>query len=68
MELTDFMLPESKLRGAIANSLQLYMPENRKADTFPVDHPLTYEVFRRYGFDQDTAVRYALDLASSAGL
>jgi len=68
MELTDFILPESKLRGSIANSLQLFMPENPKADTFPVDHPLTWEVFQRYGFDSETAVRYALDLVAAGEL
>ncbi len=68
MELTDFTLPESKLRGSIANSLQLYMPEDPKADTFPVDHPLTYEVLQRYGFDRESAVRYALDLIAAGKL
>jgi hypothetical protein len=68
METTDFTLPESKLRGFIANSLQLYMPEEPKADTFPVDHPLTCEVLQRYGFDRETAVRYALDLIAAGKL
>lgn len=68
MELTDFTLPESKLRGSIANSLQLYMPENPRADTFAVTHPLTYEVFRRYAFDHETALRYALDLIAAGKL
>ena len=62
MEVTEFTLPESKLHGSIANSLQLYMPENPKADTFPETHPVTYEVFLRYGFDRETTLRYALDL------
>jgi hypothetical protein len=44
------------------------MPENPKADTFPVDHPLTWEVFQRYGFDSETAVRYALDLVAAGEL
>jgi hypothetical protein len=68
MELTEFTLPESKLRGSIANALQLYMPENPKADTFPVTHPLTCEVFRRYGLDSETALRYALDLVAAGKL
>jgi hypothetical protein len=65
MEITEFTLPESKLRGSIANSLQLYMPEDPKADTFLVTHPLTYEVFRHYGFDSEAALRYALDLVAA---
>ena len=68
MEVTHFTLPESKLDGSIANSLQLYMPEDPKADTFPVTHPLTYEVFRRYVLDRETALRYALDLVAAGTL
>ncbi len=68
MEVTEFTLPESKLRGSIANTLQLLMPEDPKADTFPVTHPLTYQVFLRYGLDSETALRYALDLAADGKL
>jgi hypothetical protein len=68
MEETHFTLPESKLDGSIANSLQLYMPKDPKADTFPVTHPLTYEVFQRYGLDSEAALRYALDLVADGKL
>jgi hypothetical protein len=68
MEVTEFTLPESKLDGSIANALQLFMPEDPKADTFPVTHPLTWEVFRRYGLDSETALRYALDLVAAGKL
>lgn len=62
MEVTEFQLPESGLRGSISNSVQLFLPETPGARVFPPDHLVTYKQYRRHGFDLQTPLRVALDL------
>ena len=61
MEVTPFTLPISGIAGSISNSTQVFMPETPRADRLPVDFEATYAVFKRYRFDEETILRYALD-------
>jgi hypothetical protein len=61
MEKTPFTLPESGLRGSISNSAQIFLPESPSAQVLLPDHPVTYEMLKAYDFDEETALRYALD-------
>jgi hypothetical protein len=63
MEVTPFTLAHSKLRGSIASSAQIFLPDAPSATVFPVDFPLTWEIAKKYDFDDDASVRYALDLS-----
>jgi hypothetical protein len=62
MQVTPFTLPESHLTGSISNSTQEFLPETPNVRVLPMDFPATYSVFRSYGFDEDSSLRYALDL------
>ncbi len=62
MEMTEFTLPESKLRGSISNSAQIFLPDDPHARVIEPDYPVTIAVYRRYGLDVDTPLRYGLDL------
>ena len=62
MEQTEFTLPESKLRGSISNSAQVFLPDDPHARVLEPDYPVTIETYRKYDLDLDTPLRYALDL------
>lgn len=62
MQQTPFTLPHSRLRGSISSSAQIFLPEDPRARVLGVDFPVTIDVFRRYGLDEETTLRYALDL------
>lgn len=62
MEMTEFTLPESKLRGSISNSAQMFLPDDPHVRVIEPDYPVTTAVYRKYGLDVDTPLRYALDL------
>lgn len=62
METTEFTLPESKLRGSISNSVQIFLPDNPGARVLQPDYPVTIGIYRQYGLDVETPLRYALDL------
>ena len=62
MQVTPYTLPESHLTGSIANSTQAFMPDHPGARVLPMDFPATYTVFKRYGFDEDASLQYAVDL------
>lgn len=68
MEMTEFVLPESGLRGSISNSVQIFDPDNPKADVFHPDFEVTYSIFKKYDFDEETPLRYALDLIEEGKL
>jgi hypothetical protein len=68
MELTEFTLPESKLRGSISNSAQVFKPEDPKARVTMPDFPVTVDIYQRYGFDTEAPLRYALDLLAERKL
>jgi hypothetical protein len=62
MEVTPFTLPISHLEGSISNGTQVFMPETPSANVLPLDFNTTYAIFRKYGFDEDASLRYALEL------
>jgi hypothetical protein len=62
MQVTPFTLPESHLTGSISNSTQEFLPGTPDVRVLKMDFPATYAVFRSYGFDEDSSLRYALDL------
>lgn len=68
METTEFKLPESGLRGSISNSVQIFDPDNPKSDVFHPDFEVTYSIFKKYDFDDETTVRYALNLIAEGKL
>ena len=62
METTPFVLPNTKLNGSISNSLQLYLPiDDPRANQLRPDWELTYDDYRKYGFDEQAEVLYLLD-------
>jgi len=68
MESTEFKLPESGLRGSISNSVQIFIPKDPKANVFHPDFEVTYSIFKKYDFDEETPLRYALDLIATGKL
>lgn len=62
MEATEFVLPESGIKGYISNGMQLFMPHDPTANVYHPDFELTYTIFSKYGADTDASLRYALDL------
>jgi Peptidase family S41 len=62
MEGTEYVLPESGIRGLISNGTQMFVPHDPKANVFHPDFQVTYSILANYGGDTDTALRYALDL------
>jgi len=63
MENTSFTLPHSGLEGSIANSVQvLYPADHPRAKVFTPDFAMAWDDFRRYGFDPDAEILFALDL------
>jgi hypothetical protein len=68
MEQTEFTLPESKLRGSISNSAQIFLPDDPHARVLEPDYPVTIAIYRRCGLDVDTPLRYALDLLQGGRL
>ncbi len=62
METTPFVLPHTKLNGSISNSLQLYLPiDHPRAKQLSPDWVLTYDDYKKYGFDEQAEVFYLLD-------
>ena len=59
---TEFVLPESGIKGIISQGMQMFMPKDPRANIFHPDFEATYAVFVRYNFDQETILRYALEL------
>lgn len=68
MEVTPFTLPESGISGSISNSAQVFMPEDPRADVLHPDFEVDYAVLKRYKFDGDVTLLYALDLIRSGKL
>ena len=68
MGTTEFKLAESGLRGSISNSMQIFIPDDPKANVFHPDFEVTYSIFKKYDFDEETTLRYALDLIAEGKL
>ncbi len=63
METTPFVLEHSGLKGSVSNSQQLLYPDdNVKGKQLVPDYPITYETFVKYGFREDTEVKYVMEL------
>ena len=63
MEVTEFALPRTGLKGSISNSLQVFLPLNdMRAKDFTPDLIPTYEDYKRYNFDDNTIPLYLLDI------
>jgi hypothetical protein len=62
MEMTEFVLPESGLRGSISNSAQIFLPDEPGAQVLAPDFPLSYELLAKYRFEENAAAHYAFDL------
>jgi hypothetical protein len=65
MEATPFVLPESGIPGSISNGVQMFMPADPRANVFHPNFEVTYSTFKKYGFDEDTGLRYAVDLLAA---
>jgi hypothetical protein len=65
MEGTEFTLPESGIKGLISNGMQMFMPNDPKANVYHPDFEVSYSVFAKYGGDADLSLRYALDLIAA---
>jgi len=65
MEATQYVLPESGIHGVISNGMQMYEPKDPRINVLHPDFETSVAVYRKYGFDQETALRYALDLMSN---
>lgn len=65
MEATEYTLPESKIRGVISNGMQMYMPHDPRINIFHPDFETNVATFKKYDFDEQTALRYALDLMAN---
>lgn len=62
MKVTEFKLPKSGIRGYISNGTQMFISDQPNANVYHPDFESSYKVFREYDFDEDTTLRYALDL------
>jgi hypothetical protein len=65
MEATQYVLPESGIHGVISNGMQMFEPKDPRLNVFRLDFETSVAIFRKYDFDEDTALRYALDLMSN---
>lgn len=62
MEQTPFELPHTRLKGSISNSIQIFLPEkDKRAKIFFPDRMLSYEDYKKYGFDQQSEIMFLLD-------
>ena len=63
MESTPFQLPNTKLKGSISNTVQLFYPNNpKKGKVLLPDFPMNISHFAKYNFDENAEVLYTLDL------
>ena len=65
MEATPYTLSNSKIPGSISNGMQMFMPDNPRANVFHPDFEVAYSTYKKYGFDDETALRYAVDLLAA---
>ncbi len=62
MESTPFTLPHSGLEGSISNSVQmLYPADHPQANVFTPDFAMTWDDFRRYDFDLNAEILFAVE-------
>lgn len=62
MEQTPFELPYTRLKGSISNAMQIYLPEkDKRAKIFSPDRMLSYEDYKKYGFDRQAEIMFLVD-------
>ena len=62
MEVTQFTLPRTRLKGSISNSMQLFLSaDDPCAKQLIPDILLTYDDYKRYNFDSQAEVLFLLD-------
>ncbi len=67
-DVTPYKLPNSELEGSIARSAQIFFPgDEERGRVLSPDFPMAWSDFARYGFGEQSEVRYALALIA-AGL
>ncbi len=63
MEVTEFNLPTTKIKGSVSNSIQLFLPPNdKRAKTFYPDHIMNWDDYKKYNFNRHAEIMYTLDL------
>jgi len=63
MEVTEFELPLTHIKGSISNSLQQFLPtKDSRAKTFTPDFPLSWKEYSKYNFDEQTELLYLQNL------
>ncbi len=66
MEVTEFELQNTKLKGTISNSAQIFFPEDKEmGKEFIPDFPMTLADYKKYDFSDDAELLYVLDLIKS---
>jgi hypothetical protein len=66
VDVTEYELPNSGLRGSVARTRQIMFPDDPElARTLTPHFPMVWEDYRRFDFDAHAEVRYALDLIES---
>jgi hypothetical protein len=68
MEATEFVLPETGVKGYISNGMQLYLPNDPRANVLHPDVESTLAIFNKYDADEGTSLRLALDLLASGNI
>ncbi len=67
MEVTEFTLPNSRLKGSISNSAQIWLADPR-AQTLVPDVVLTYDLAKQYRFATDAVLQLAVDRIAAGTL
>ncbi len=68
-DATRLQLPNSKLEGWVARSVQMFFPGDwERGRVLMPDFPMRWELFARYEFDRHSEILYALDLIRSGAI
>jgi Peptidase family S41 len=63
MEIIRFTLPYSKFTGWTSSKYLNYFPNQPKTqNVLPIDYPMNWSDFKKYGFSVDAEMQYALDV------
>ncbi len=68
MEVTSFVLPRTKLKGTISNSIQQFLPvDDLCSKQLTPDIQLNYDDYKRYHFNSQAEILYLLDYIKCKG-
>ncbi len=68
-DVTPYQLPHSGLEGSVARSAQIFFPEDEsQGRALLPDFPMAWQHFAGYGFDEQSEVRYAVDLIAAGSI